>query len=108
YSNAFSALWPIFGTANQLLAALALLAVSAWLLLRGRKYAFTLIPAAFMIVTTLASLGILLVNYIEQRRILLMATDVLLLALSVGVAFLVVRTFLRPSITRASSAVNPK
>ena len=108
YSNAFSALWPIFGTANQLLAALALLAVSAWLLLRGRKYAFTLIPAAFMIVTTLASLGILLVTYIEQGRLLLIATDVLMLALSVGVAFLVARTFLRPSATRKTVPITPK
>jgi carbon starvation protein len=60
YSNAFSSLWPIFGTANQLLAALALLAVSAWLLLRKKRNLFTLIPAVFMMLTTLASLLILL------------------------------------------------
>ena len=38
-SNAFNVLWPIFGTANQMLAALSLLAVSAWLLLRKKKTA---------------------------------------------------------------------
>ena len=97
YSNAFTALWPIFGTANQLLAALALLAVSAWLLLRKRKYGFALVPAVFMIVTTLASLGILLVDYIRAGNYLLIVTDLLMLVLSAGVIALVVRTFLSPS-----------
>jgi carbon starvation protein len=55
YSNAFSALWPIFGTANQLLAAMALLTVSAWLLLRKRRNWFTLVPAVFMVATTLSA-----------------------------------------------------
>ena len=37
---------------NQLLAAMAMLTVSAWLLLRKRRNWFTLVPAAFMVVTT--------------------------------------------------------
>jgi carbon starvation protein len=96
YFNAFSALWPIFGTANQLLAALALLAVSAWLLLRKKNNLFTLIPAIFMLVTTLASLVILLLNYIRGRNYVLILADVLLLGLSAGVVWLVLKTFLRP------------
>ncbi|MFZ5434620.1 MAG: carbon starvation protein A [Calditrichota bacterium] len=104
YSNAFSALWPIFGTANQLLAALALLAVSAWLLLRGKKYIFALIPAIFMILTTLASLVILLISYIKQHKPLLIFTDILLLILSVGVVVLVVRTFLKPAAKTAAES----
>jgi len=97
YTNAFSALWPIFGTANQRLAALTLLAVSAWLILRKKKNTFTLIPAIFMIATTLASLGILLVNYINKRNYVLIVADVLLLFLSAGVIWLVLRTFLQPA-----------
>ncbi|HUU37730.1 MAG TPA: carbon starvation CstA family protein [Candidatus Desulfaltia sp.] len=96
YSNAFSSLWPIFGTANQLLAALALLAVSAWLLIRKKKNFFTLIPAVFMILTTVASLIILLGNYYRSKNYVLMAADVLLMALSVGVVWLVLKTFLKP------------
>jgi carbon starvation protein len=96
YSNAFSSLWPIFGTANQLLAALALLAVSAWLLLRKKRIFFTLIPAVFMIATTVASLLILLMNYFRTKNYLLMAADLLLLILSGGVVWLVLKTFLRP------------
>jgi len=104
YTNAFSALWPIFGTANQLLAALSLLAVSAWLLLRKRKNAFTLIPAVFMIATTLASLGILLVNYVSKRNYVLIVADVLLLLLSAGVMWLVVKTFFRPAARQLANA----
>ncbi|MGZ5469744.1 MAG: carbon starvation CstA family protein, partial [Candidatus Aminicenantales bacterium] len=88
YSNAFNALWPIFGTANQLLAAMALLTVSAWLLLRKRRNWFTLVPAAFMVVTTLVSLGILLAGYIKKANYILIAADLLLLALSAGVVVL--------------------
>jgi carbon starvation protein len=95
-SNAFSALWPIFGTANQLLAALSLLTVSAWLLLRKRKNLFTLIPAVFMIVTTLVSLVILLGNYVRDGKVLLIGADILLMGLSAGVVWLFLKTFLRP------------
>jgi len=93
YSNAFTALWPIFGTANQLLAALSLLAVSAWLLLRKKKKNFVLIPALFMLATTLASLFILMGNYIRQKNFVLIAADALLLILSFGVLWLVTKTF---------------
>jgi carbon starvation protein len=95
YSNAFNALWPIFGTANQLLAAMALLTVSAWLLLRKRRNWFTLAPAIFMVVTTLVSLGILLAGYIRKGNYVLIAADLLLLALSAGVVVLSLKTFLR-------------
>ncbi len=95
-SNAFSALWPIFGTANQLLAALTLLTVSAWLLLRRKKNLFTLIPAVFMILTTLVSLVILLNNYLRDGKVLLVGADLLLLGLSGGVVWLFLKTFLRP------------
>ena len=95
YSNAFNALWPIFGTANQLLAAMALLTVSAWLLLRKRRNWFTLVPAVFMIATTLVSLGILLSGYIRKGNYILIAADLLLFALSAGVVALSLKTFVR-------------
>jgi carbon starvation protein len=95
FSNAFNALWPIFGTANQLLAAMALLTVSAWLLLRKQRNWFTLVPAVFMIATTLVSLGILLSGYIQKGNYILIAADLLLLALSAGVVVLSVKIFVR-------------
>ncbi|MFC1509734.1 carbon starvation protein A [Candidatus Omnitrophota bacterium] len=96
YSNAFSTLWPIFGTANQLLAALGLIAVSAWLLMKGKKYLFALIPAVFMIVTTMASLIILLRKYISTSNYILVVTDCMLFLLAVAVIVLALRTFIKP------------
>jgi carbon starvation protein len=38
------ALWPLFGTTNQLVAGLALLVISIWLQRQGRPIAYTLVP----------------------------------------------------------------
>jgi carbon starvation protein len=95
YTNAFNMLWPIFGAANQMLAALSLLAVTGWLLLRKRKTAFTLIPAVFMLATTLASLGILLKEYIQKKSYILIAADILMFILAIGVVVLVIKRFWR-------------
>ncbi|MEX0779698.1 MAG: carbon starvation protein A [Balneolales bacterium] len=52
----FDVLWPIFGSANQLLGALALLAATVWLAKKGGNPIFTLIPMVFMFAVTLLSL----------------------------------------------------
>ena len=79
-------IWPIFGSANQLLASLALIAVSVWLVKRGKNIWFTVIPAIFMMVTTLYSLVVLLLEkYIPKQNIMLSVVDVLLIILSIGV-----------------------
>ncbi len=54
--KAYLVAWPIFGTSNQLLASLTLLAVSVCLIRTGRNALFTLVPMAFMLVMTLWSL----------------------------------------------------
>ena len=53
----YSTIWPLFGAANQLLAALALLAVCAWLGNIGKNNKMFYIPMLFMLVVTLVSLG---------------------------------------------------
>ncbi len=93
YSNAFSVLWPIFGTANQLLAALALITVSSWLVIRGKKYFFALLPALFMLATTITALVVLFKTYLNTSNYILMMVDVLLLLLSAGVVVLAIKTF---------------
>lgn len=57
-SGGFATLWPLFGSANQLLAALALLAVAVWLMKKNVKANFVLIPMFFMFAVTLSSLGL--------------------------------------------------
>jgi carbon starvation protein len=49
-------LWILFGGANQLLASLALLVASLWLMSQGKKATFALIPMWFMFITTIAAL----------------------------------------------------
>ncbi len=52
----YAKIWALFGAANQLLAALALLAVAAWLGKEGRNNKMFLFPMAFMLIVTLTSL----------------------------------------------------
>ena len=89
-SNAYQTIWPVFGAANQLLAAFALIAVTGWFMQRGVKSWFTAIPAAFMLVTTGGSLVLLLERYASDGNWVLTVTDLVLLALASGV---VVMTF---------------
>ncbi|MBC7226839.1 MAG: carbon starvation protein A [Thermoflexales bacterium] len=52
----FLRIWGIFGAANQLMAALALLLVTLWLMSKAKNYQWTFWPFAFMFVTTVAAL----------------------------------------------------
>ncbi|MBQ9059347.1 MAG: hypothetical protein IJ125_09210 [Atopobiaceae bacterium] len=52
----YSIIWPLFGAANQLLAALAMLAVSVWLRNAGHNNKMFYVPMVFMMLVTLASL----------------------------------------------------
>ncbi|MCU0913752.1 MAG: carbon starvation protein A [Planctomycetes bacterium] len=54
--KAYKYAWPIFGTSNQMLASLTLLAVSGWLLRSGRRAFYTILPMLFMLVTTMVAL----------------------------------------------------
>ena len=51
-AGSFLTFWTIFGTSNQLLAALTLVGVSVWLWRSGRPVWFALIPAFFMLANT--------------------------------------------------------
>jgi carbon starvation protein len=49
-------LWVLFGGANQLMASLALMLVTAWLMSEGKNAAWTFYPMIFMFITTVAAL----------------------------------------------------
>jgi len=55
-TGTYQAIWPIFGSANQLLAALALLATSVWLQVKQKKNGFLRYPMYFMFAVTLTAL----------------------------------------------------
>ncbi len=62
----YSKIWPLFGAANQLLAALALLTVCAWLGNIGRNNKMFYIPMVFMMIVTIWSLFQTVTNRIGQ------------------------------------------
>nr|MCR4787229.1 carbon starvation protein A [Lachnospiraceae bacterium] len=57
-----SAIWALFGAANQLLAGIALLAVCAWLGEVGKNNKMFFIPMIFMLCATLTSLVLTIIN----------------------------------------------
>jgi carbon starvation protein len=85
-SGTIRQMWPVFGAGNQLLGALALVTVSVWLAQRARRHLFALAPATFMIVTTIAALGLLARNNLaDGGNPALGVAATLLLALAVCV-----------------------
>ncbi len=52
----FLQIWVVFGAANQLMASLALLLITLWLMSKGKNYQWTLWPFLFMFITTIAAL----------------------------------------------------
>ncbi len=56
--GAYKLFWTLFGTSNQLLAALSLLGISVWLKMSGRSSWFVVIPMLFVMTITLWSLSL--------------------------------------------------
>ncbi|MCK4413707.1 MAG: carbon starvation protein A [Candidatus Eisenbacteria sp.] len=80
---AWKAVWPLFGTANQLLAGLGLLIVSVWLRRQGQRAWWALIPMVFMFAITFTSLASLILGGTQSRLIELIAVALFVLALVV-------------------------
>jgi carbon starvation protein len=81
-SGSATALWGIFATSNQLLAAFVLFIASLWLLQQKRKTWFALIPALFMLATTLTSLIIMIKPYHATHKTTLLVADISLLVIT--------------------------
>ncbi len=60
-------IWPAFGASNQLVAALALLVISAWLLSKKRPTIYSLLPAVFMLLTSIAALVFQIMTYFKTK-----------------------------------------
>ncbi len=75
-------LWPAFGASNQLVAALALFVLSCWLMAKNKPVKFTLIPALFMLVTTIAGLVFQIIRYLKQGETMLFIVSLSLIILA--------------------------
>lgn len=84
---AWSAIWPIFGAANQLIAGLVLLALAVWVkkgLKKGNT--FLMYPMWFMIITTIVALGFMVKSALftaTNPNYLLGGVSIILLILAV-------------------------
>ncbi len=81
-SEGYKVIWPIFGASNQLVAALALIIVSSYLMSLKRPSKFTLYPAYFMLITTLAALIYQGQKFFLSGKFLLGSVSILLICLA--------------------------
>ncbi len=98
------ALWRLFGTTNQLLAALTLLAVTLYLKQRGKNPLFTGIPMLFMLGTTLTAMVLNLRDFYmrwHEDGALLFVVGLVLLLLALWLVVEAVITLVRGSPTDA-------
>jgi carbon starvation protein len=80
-SGSWQTLWPMFGASNQLVAVLALVVVSAYLIKHKRNYKVTLIPAVIMFLITIPSLFIKAAEFFRKNNYLLFTISVILILL---------------------------
>ncbi|GAB4107698.1 carbon starvation protein A [Echinicola sediminis] len=97
-SGGFTTLWPIFGSANQLLAALALLAIAVWLIKTNTNATFVIIPMFFMFTVTLTSLGIFAWKNFQEQSYVLSTIAAVLFVLSVVLIILAKKSLEQKSI----------
>ena len=76
------ALWALFGTTNQILGGLTLLTVTLYLIQHKRNYWCTFIPMVFMLVTTVAAMGVGIARFIQQENYLLLVVGLTLAILA--------------------------
>ncbi len=86
-TEGYKAIWPVFGASNQLVAALALVVVSSYLVGIKRPTKFTLYPAYFMLCTTLAALIFQGYNFFKAESYLLGGVSVILITLALVIVY---------------------
>ena len=86
-TEGYKAIWPVFGASNQLVAALALIVVSSYLVAIKRPKKYTLYPAYFMLLTTLAALFYQGTKFFKEGSFLLAGVSVLMIALAFVIVY---------------------
>ena len=86
-SDSYHRIWPVFGASNQLVAALSLLVVSSWLVGLHKPRAATLVPALFMLATTIGALGWQIAGFLRDGEGLLAGIAAGLIAMALFLAW---------------------
>jgi carbon starvation protein len=94
---AWQAVWPVFGSTNQLLAGLALLVVFVWLSKKGKPTFFVVIPMLFMLVMTIWAL----IQLVYQSGFTIIGSiSFFLLILAIVLIIEAARTVLKPDVMK--------
>lgn len=80
-------IWPLFGTTNQLMAALTLMIVTVILLRNGKTVWYTLAPLSFLLVMATFALLLQLKTFFTDGNWLLIFLDIVILIATIMVAF---------------------
>jgi carbon starvation protein len=78
-------IWPLFGTTNQLLAALTLLVITLMVARLGRPPWFTLVPMIGLLIMTVAALLMQLIQFYRDGDWFLLSLDILVLIAAIAV-----------------------
>jgi len=81
-TNAWTIIWPVFGSANQLIAALTLIVLTAYLIGIRKPTKYTAIPAVFMTLTTVSILIFQTVKFAADGKYALSVVAFVLLLLA--------------------------
>jgi len=102
FSGSATEIWPIFGAANQLVAALAFLTISLWLVFIRRPSLFALIPGVFIYAVTMAALGWNIYEFSRKEKFTLVIISVFLMTLALILGVTGVRSLSRAYRSKAS------
>lgn len=88
-------LWQLFGASNQLLAGLALLTITIYLVSRRKPTLPYVLPMVFMLVTTVIAMGMKLVEFFRQEQMQLFIVSLVILGLALWLVLEAVLSYLR-------------
>jgi carbon starvation protein len=88
-TDGWQKIWPIFGATNQLIAAVALFVISTYLIGVRKPTTYTLVPAVFMVITTIGALAWQAYRFMTapQPNWFLGGTSVILIGLALFVGY---------------------
>jgi carbon starvation protein len=86
-SEGYKAIWPVFGASNQLVAALALIVVSSYLVGIKKPKKFTVYPALFMLATTIGALLYQGYHFFLAKSYLLACINLVLIILAAIIVY---------------------
>jgi carbon starvation protein len=86
-TEGYTAIWPLFGASNQLVAALALIVVSSYLVGIKRPKKYTVYPAIFMLVTTLGALTYQGFHFFKKESYLMGCISIILIVLAIIIVY---------------------